>query len=136
MLPQDGCFTQSRESERNHEVRLEIWLRVLRVSLASHVQPVAMEGDSSHVVYNDNNVLCWLKRDVLCCLHESCSILYQEFTCLMHSQSKMKDEIETSKALQKEVYEILIEMYEEVAKGRMVIPDLSQSNPLSQQSLP
>ena len=48
----------------------------------------------------------------------------------------MKDEIETSKALQKEVYEILIEMYEEVAKGRMIIPDLSQSNPLSQQSLP
>ena len=63
-------------------------------------------------------------------------MLDQEFTCLMHSQSKMKDEIETSKALQKEVNEMLIEMYDEVSKGRMVIPDHSQSSPLSNQSLP
>ena len=54
----------------------------------------------------------------------------------MHSQSKIKDEIETSKALSKEVHEILIEMYEEVAKGRMLIPDLSQSSPLSNQCPP
>ena len=46
---------------------------------------------------------------------------------MVHTQSKNKEDIEVSHALQKEVHEMLRDMYDEVSNGRMVIPDLSNS---------
>ena len=53
---------------------------------------------------------------------------------MMHTQSQNKADIEISKELQKEVHDILRDMYDEVHHGRMVIPDLSNPSPQSNQS--
>ena len=52
----------------------------------------------------------------------------QEFTSMVHTQSKNKEDIDASLSLQKDVNEFLRDMYDEVSSGRMVIPDMSNSN--------
>ena len=51
----------------------------------------------------------------------------QGFNCMVHAQSKNKDDVERATALQQEVNSILRDMYNEVSAGRMVIPDLSNT---------
>ena len=50
-----------------------------------------------------------------------------ESTCMVHTQSKNKEDIDASFALQQEVTGFLCDMYDEVSSGRMVIPDLSNA---------
>ena len=53
------------------------------------------------------------------------SMVDQEFTCMVHTQSKNKEDIDVSLALQQDVNGFLRDMYDEVSSGRMEIPDLS-----------
>ena len=46
---------------------------------------------------------------------------------MVHTQSKNKEDIDASLALQQEVNGFLCDMYDEVSSGRMVIPDLSNA---------
>ena len=56
----------------------------------------------------------------------------QDFNCMVHTQSKNKDDVERAVALQQEVNSIPRDMHNEVSAGRMVIPDLSNTaSPLS-----
>ena len=46
---------------------------------------------------------------------------------MVHTQSKSKEDIEVSLALQQEVNGFLCDMYDEVSSGRTEIPDLSNT---------
>ena len=83
---------------------------------------MAVEGDPSHVVCR---VACMSVTQALCAVCSS--TVDQEFTGMVRTQSKNKEDIEVSKDLQKDVDETRQDMYDEVASGRMVIPDLSNN---------
>ena len=77
-------------------------------------------------------VLCVCRFDCMLC--DWREFIVNEFTCMVHTQSQNKADVEISKELQKETSDILRNMYEEVAHGRMVIPDVSNPSPQSKQS--